>query len=703
MRRRILAACALIFLSSPAWSQTNPNPATPATATPAQQDLVAVPMWPTAAVPLPDSQPAPVSFALGKIDGVAPDLLSGVTAKGFARKVAVEGQSIGQVLVTTVARGDREEVISTDGMTAQFDAKDTSQLFPEKTVQVQGSKSALVAALERLATPKKEAAKTDPPKDDKSQNAVSGNQPKNDLAAGYQSPTVSATPATTQKDPVVDNRVTTEGCPVRVDMTQELAIQQSKLQTFTDGALTTDGSCTDSDTKFPIKRSYATCPIDILDLANLQAWPQYTLYYVDDAGETHTVSECTKDTDSPYTIIEDESQCPISLDFANAKAVPQAALVYTNRNNAPVQARGCADSTKSAAIPMTESTANCPLRNDFAAGKSYERSMWTYTRDGLTYQAAPCGDTGRVFSQETVYSDLAGNYLCTPITNMTTKTVTLQSRIRVTIDGAPQWVTDCTPDTSTKGIFSTTDGCMDPSKWTHDLANSVSYGQERFWYAKADGSREYVTQCQTSTVTYPQSVAITGYQAHDDQLWAYPLSTVTITVAGVPYTVVSSEVLPGAPQIPYVLAGTVDQPTGNSSYNGCNAYRETARYEQWTRPDGSVFLKQIGLGTPTGPVNVCVTTVIDSRNFQTGTASFQCNGCGDGPGGVTSGQIFATINKIQVKNTENGTVQSLTCGFASSWSQWTNWNGSTSCSCAGINIGGTSSSTQTLFIPPCPL
>ncbi|WP_141400601.1 hypothetical protein [Magnetospirillum sp. 15-1] len=599
MRRKVLAVCALLtFLSSPAWSQTSPTPTTQPNATPAQQDMIAIPVWPTAAVPLPDSQPAPVSFAMGKIDGISPELVSGVTAKGYARKVSVEGQSVGQVLVTTVARGDREEIISTDGLSAQFDAKGANQLFPEKTVEVQGSKTALVAALERLATPKKEAAKTELPKDEKAQNAVGASQPKNDLAAGYQSPTVSATPAPEQKDPVTDNRVTTEGCSVRVDMTQELAIQQSKLQTFTDGTLTTDGSCTDSDTKFPIKRSYATCPIDILDLAKLQAWPQYTLYYVDTAGETHTVSECAKDGDSPYMIVEDESQCPISLDFANAKAVPQAALIYTNRNNAPVQARGCADSTKSAAIPMTESVLNCPLRNDFAASKSYERSMWTYTRNGLTYQAAPCGDTGRVFSHETVYADLAGAYICTPITNMTTKTVILQSRKRVTIDDVPQFITDCTPDTSTKGIFSTTDGCMDPSKWTHDIANSVSYGQERFWYAKADGSREYVTQCQNSTVTYPHSVTITGYQYHDDQRWAYPLSTITISVNGTPYTVASSGILAGAPQIPYVLDSTQSIPDGTTTNEGCQTYQNTVLTDIYKRPDDTIYSVPKGVGTP---------------------------------------------------------------------------------------------------------
>lgn len=381
MRRHIAAAAAILtFLSfQSALAQAVSQPQTSAKPVAPVTDIVAVPLWPTAAISLPETQPAPASFALGKIEGVAPELLSGVTAKGYARKVSVEGQSIGQVMVVSVAKGDREETISAEGLTAQFDAKENAgKLFPEKTMQVEGSKAALVAALQRLAAPKPAEQRKDPPKDDVSQNPVAGNKSSNDIAAGYQSPTVAATPATTEKEPVTDTRTTKEGCTTRIDTAQEVAVQQSKIQTFTDGALTTDGDCTDSDVKFPLKRSYASCPVDVVDLPSLTAWPQYSVYYTDDASDNHTVSDCTKDTDSAYAITEDESQCSISIEIGNARAVPQAALIYTNRNNATVQARGCSDSTKSAAIPMSESVANCSIRHDYAGGRSYELSMWTY-------------------------------------------------------------------------------------------------------------------------------------------------------------------------------------------------------------------------------------------------------------------------------------------------------------------------------------
>lgn len=592
------AASFVLLLFAVAQAQTG-------TAAPAS-DLATVPVWPKAALALPE-QPVAASFNLGQIEGVAPQLISGVTAKGYARKVAVENQTIGQVLVMSVAKGDREETISTEGLTAQFDAGETSQLFPEKTVEVKGSKAALIAALERLAAPvKKEEEKKQT--DSVSDNPTSSGGKSNNEASSYKTPTVAAAPAQ-EPDPVVDVRTTKDGCPVRIDIAQEKAIPQSKTQTFTDGALSGEGKCSDAEMGYQLKKSYPSCPVDDVAFEAMTAWPQFSWYYVDDAGETHSIGECAKDEDTAYTITEDEEKCPISLDFTAKQAVPQATFVYIGRNNALTQVpgHGCAPSTKTAAVTLDENKANCTLRPDYVTNRSYELSMWTYVLKGVTYQAAPCTDTGRSFPHDIIYADAAGNYICPAIPNTVTKKVTLQSRRQITIDGVQQWVNECTPDTINQDILATTNTCMDPSKWTHDLDANLSYGQERFYYKKVDGTPEYVTPCQKSTVTYPHDVTVTGYQNHDDQLWAYPLSTVKITVNGAPYPVASSEVLPGASQMIYLLDGTEDQPSGASIHDGCNTYRETIRYERWKRPDGTIYLKAIGTGQPIGPTYNCIT------------------------------------------------------------------------------------------------
>lgn len=676
-------------------------------------DTVAVPVWPKAAVTLPVNQPIAASFALGAVEGINPALLSGVTAKGYARKVEAGPQTVGQVLVTSVAKGEREETISTEGLTAQFDAKGANELFPEKTLEVKGSKSALIAALERLAKAEKKDEAKKPASDGSVRQGSDGGR-SNDLASQYRTPATVAPTPTPEKKTTTEVRTSTEGCRVRVDLAQGKAIRQSKEQTFTDGVLAGESQCTDSDVSFPLKKSYGSCPIDIVDLTVLKAWPQYSLTYLDEAGETHAVSECAKDEETPYTISEDESQCAVFLDFATKQAVPQAALVYLNRNNVPVQVRGCGPSTKSAPLPMRESVEACPLRHDFNGGTSAELSMWTYVRDGITYQAAPCTDTGRIFAHETVYADASGAYICPTVTDLDRRTVTLQSRKRITIDGAPRFITECSPDSAAQAIISTSEGCTDPGNWTHDIEAGQSYGQERFYYLRPNGSREYVTACQTSSVTYRHQQAITGYQNHDDQLWAYPLSTVTIDVAGKPYVVVASEVLPGSAQLAYLPQGEIDTPTGAKTTEGCNAWTQTARSERWKRPDGTEYLKPIGAGTPQGPVNACIDQVEETRAVATGWyglsktefISYGSEGAQYLAHKFSYCTAMQNVNKINRVNSITGEVVSTTCKFpGDNWIGWCLSSGEPTVNLpreiAPYAYTGTTQK-QTLFIPPCP-
>ena len=109
-------------------------------------------------------------------------------------------------------------------------------------------------------------------------------------------------------------------------------------------------------------------------------------------------------------------------------------------------------------------------------------------------------------------------------------------------------------------------------------------------------------------MTYPHLVELTGYQPHDDQLFAYPLMTVTIDLGGgSTYTIKNSVVLEGATQFVYAKTGEIDKQDGEATYEGCNAFYTTIRYEQWERPDGTIYEKAIGEGEPVGPADVCET------------------------------------------------------------------------------------------------
>jgi len=673
LKKRLAIASAVIVLGfacsaaaqTVTTGQTSPTATTTAPAAPADQalsDIITVPAWPKSGVALTaDSQPVAASFGLGAVEGIDPKLLAGVTANGYARKVAVENQTVGQVLITSVAKDRKEEAISAEGLTAQFDASATSELFPQKSVQVQGSKAALVSALEKLAATgteeeeKKAAAEEAPAK------TISEGS-SNDVASSYQVPTNIAT----EEDPTTTTTTTTEGCSVRVDIEGGAAHVQNKTQTFTDGALTEESACSDSGTSYTLNKSYLACG-DEVALEEMKAWSRYTLYYVDNGGETHTVSECGKDDEEFYTITEDESQCSIFVDFAQSQAVPQSALVYTNRNNTVVQARGCEASTLTPAIAMTETTSGCTIRHDYAGSKSYQQSMWTYVRDGVTYIASACTDDGEEFPHETIYKAASGEYVCQPITDLQGRTVTLQYRKGITVAGTLQYITECTPDTASRTVIATTDGCTDMSKWTHDVSAAVSYGQERFYFEDG-GARSYVTACQTSSATYAHSHEITGYQHHDDQLFAYPLTTVKVTAEAGTYTIANSAVLDGAPQMVYVLDGAVTANTSQSTYEGCNGWYLTTLSEKWKRPDDTVYLKAVGEGEPAGPRNVCQSQLIDQKTVVTGLTYTSHGGCtfcsspsnSDDPPVCQGGTLTAlsavqrSEGKYQSTNTETG-------------------------------------------------
>ena len=63
------------------------------------------------------------------------------------------------VMLVACGKQAKEEAIPSEGLSAQFDASKSSQLFPNRTVEVTGSKAALVAALEKLAVSGKEDGK----------------------------------------------------------------------------------------------------------------------------------------------------------------------------------------------------------------------------------------------------------------------------------------------------------------------------------------------------------------------------------------------------------------------------------------------------------------------------------------------------------------------------------------------------------------
>ena len=174
------------------------------------------------------------------------------------------------------------------------------------------------------------------------------------------------------------------------------------------------------------------------------------------------------------------------------------------------------------------------------------------------------------------------------------------------MDGALRFVSECTPDTGGElAIVSTQQGCNDPAAWEHDVARGVTHGMERFYYVRENRQREYVSGCLASSTTYRHGHVITGWRYNDADLSAWPVTEVSITVGRKKHVINTGMVLPGARKQPYVKLDTVEERTGQTVYEGCNAFQPTNRYERWRRPDGSVFQKPVGAGGRHGPRHAC--------------------------------------------------------------------------------------------------
>lgn len=606
-------ALGLTLIAPPhlAWAQTaSGTPAPTGEAAPSIESVkTTIKVRPLLLTEVPLNEPRAIDLGALSLPGVSPTLTEGVTVKAYTRYVEFEGQRIAQVVLAGVEKNGAQEPLPASAFSAQFTVQEP-RLDPAIDVVIQGDQATIIAALERLAA----AAPEQAPVDEQQQVVAQDNQKAqqqnsdaangNDQAASWQSPD----PVNVAAEPVENTIITTDNCPIKPYIERMEAVQLSKTVTMKNGTIMSESDCTDSNETMPIQRSYLLCSYDEnTDPAVRAATGRYQLFYVDPAGNRQDVQngDCINDPEKVFPIVE--KACPIYLDYTAGaeKAVPQSALVYLNDNNREVQVRGCQASETIASVDMTPTTNGCSIRDDFSKNESYRQSKFTYQLDGITYQAGDCADDGTKYPQTKVYADAGGTVLCAPVTDANGVPTALQSRIKINVNGIDDYRTPCAPDASgSVTISATTNNCDNPAMWEHNLATGQSYGMERYYFMDGATPR-YVTQCQKNTTMYPHQQEITGYQPHDGQLFAYPLTTVYITPPTGRYNIKTSEVLQGAVQQPYELTGTSTVANGQASYVGCDKYAETDLVEQWKRPDLTVYQKAIGSGTPVGPTYSC--------------------------------------------------------------------------------------------------
>lgn len=630
--------------------------------------------------------------------------LEGVRLIGQARSTG-QSPAIGQVVWVGVAadvNGAERQAALSSPLKSSFVAKQKA-LPAGTTVSATGDVEAMLSAARKLfdvRDEKKEADKAEKKDQPKAPAQAAGGGKQNEVAAqGYQPLPLQPKEAEAAALPVAFG-ITTDGCTPRVDEAQGVVIVQSRQTKSEGGAVTPTGACSDSETRYPIQKSYSVCQ-DQVELAELKAYPQFRKYFVGESGETSYLGECEKDTAGFYAITEDAKACTYQVNLEQMQARERAELVYTNKNNTRVVVRGC-EATAKAALPIIESEGGCSLRHDFQAKVSYQQKKKTFTdHEGVLRVVSDCADVGQAMAHE----DVRG--VCADLVDNQAGKAYPQRRWRITPPSGPLFITECTPVAGeATGLAATVEGCE--SVFFHNMAAGQSFGANRWFYQFTNGVKTFVTGCQQSEQTFVHQTEVQGYENHDEGKFAYPKTAIFINAPVGRVDVSPAQVRSAAPQLAYSFKEqkTVPQPD-QASYDGCNKYVPSLLSDVYKRPDGSEAIYPVGSGPSAGPTDVCISTVIDSRTLTTGSYAYN-GGPGancDADGGATfhyprySGIFQATINKVQKKNPETGLVVSSSCGFASTWKQQSIQTYSSN-RCGGEP--GAVGEWQSLFVPPCP-
>jgi len=544
--------------------------------------------------------------------------VSGVSAEGFSQYVMHDGKKIGQAVLTRLTKGERFVELNAENFSSQFDVEG-DVINPEETLDVSGNEEELIAALKKLNSdeaPAEDKEKSGEEKEedyrdvarDENAGSGSGSGPSGGGEApgssGYETPErrdIELDPV--EEDVPEEIRITSEGCSPIVDRNQGTIRMQSKTQTFKKGIIIEESACSDNGVTFTIQKSFASCS-DKIDLVGRVAKPQFVEYYINDKQERLELSECQPDPETTFEITEDAS-CPLDIDLEAGKAYIEASLVYTDANNNLQTVRTCGRSETADPIEMSQVTDGCTIRHDFANNLSTEMAMWIYERDGQFFQASPCTTTENTFPHEKVFKKNNVD-VCQVMVDQTGRTAIPQFRTQIVVGGAEQFIDQCTPDsTASITILTTSEGCLNPAEFNHDISAGVSYGLERHYYENPN--RVYVSSCQQSKTTYVHNVDVSSWKYNDEELKAQPLSNLTINVAGQNYPVATNILLSGAPEVAYVSQGVEEvQDIAGRYYEGCNSFVPTKRIETFERPDGTLHEVPVGLGTPIEEGDRCV-------------------------------------------------------------------------------------------------
>lgn len=226
-----------------------------------------------------------------------------------------------------------------------------------------------------------------------------------------------------------------------------------------------------------VSRNYDNCS-NYADLSTMTLYKQYEEYYTDSGGNKLLLTECQKDYDKSFKLVEDFSKCAIKHYFDKGYSIAQKEIGYNDSNNEYVKlydcfedddykyehnitSNGCTSNQSQLFVrkyitidnipqyisdcePVDSDSEICtsnPFTHDFEAGVSYYNKTWFYYNNNQKITVLDC-----VKSSATSFEHNKETSVCDPADNDNTKQTTYYSKTYITVNGQREYISDCEPE-----------------------------------------------------------------------------------------------------------------------------------------------------------------------------------------------------------------------------------------------------------------
>lgn len=325
-------------------------------------------------------------------------------------------------------------------------------------------------------------------------------------------------PSSITSTTVGETETTNKGCTPRVDYELNKVFIQEK--TLVGGTETQ--SCSDSKTSFDLQKDYQSCPINV-DTALRKTFYYFQYFYIDDKSSKQIVGNCQVDNAKTVnlTVSKLYDNCNDYVDTGTSKAYAQYQETYKDSDGKNIVLKDCSiDTAKSYSI--VEDKQSCGIRHIFESNYSVQQSKFYYIKDGQKVAVQDCADTSNTYQHNTT-SDTCNN-------QVQNNQVTLSTRKYITVSGARQFISECTPSGNVNVL---SENCTS-NPFTHDFDAKTSYRNKNYYYQDSSGQRFDIFSCVKSeeSFSHQQDTSICTSSNDDVALKTTLYSKTFITVDG---------------------------------------------------------------------------------------------------------------------------------------------------------------------------